>query len=105
MSFVIVGPMGDGSDGYWNGRGELWRDRNKAKVYKQFHAAAVVADDYGYRVVSIGLSVGDTILYTNAELPCEVRILAIAEGYAMVRRKGCIPFVASVKELTPNADL
>ena len=31
--------------------------------------------------------------------PHEVRILAEAEGYAMVRRKGCMPYVASVKEL------
>ena len=29
----------------------------------------------------------------------EVRIMAIAEGYAMVRRKGCLPFVCMEKEL------
>lgn len=29
-----------------------------------------------------------------------VRIMAIAEGYAMVRRKGCMPFVVQVKQLT-----
>lgn len=31
--------------------------------------------------------------------PREVRIMAIAENYAMVRRKGAMPYVASVKEL------
>ena len=32
----------------------------------------------------------------------EVRIMAIVDGYAMIRRKGCIPFVCSVKELKEN---
>lgn len=27
------------------------------------------------------------------------RVLAVAEGYAMLRRKGAVPFVVSVKEL------
>ena len=31
--------------------------------------------------------------------PEEVRIMAEAEGYAMVRRKGCVPFVVQLKEL------
>lgn len=30
-----------------------------------------------------------------------VRVMARAEGYAMVRRKGAIPFVADEKSLTP----
>ena len=29
----------------------------------------------------------------------EVRVMAIAEGYAMVRRKGAMPYVAPAKEL------
>ena len=29
----------------------------------------------------------------------EVRVMAIAEGYAMVRRKGCMPFVCRIKDL------
>lgn len=29
----------------------------------------------------------------------DVRVIAIAEGYAMVRRKGAVPFVCTVKEL------
>jgi len=29
----------------------------------------------------------------------EVRVMAEAEGYAMVRRKGAVPFVCQVKEL------
>lgn len=29
----------------------------------------------------------------------EVRVMVIAEGYAMVRRKGCMPFACSVKDL------
>lgn len=30
----------------------------------------------------------------------EVRVMAEAENYAMVRRKGCVPFVVPVKELS-----
>lgn len=59
---------------------------------------AVVAETLE-QIESPGPRPGDTLLYTNAELPCEVRILAIAEGYAMVRRKGYMPFVVSVKDL------
>lgn len=33
----------------------------------------------------------------------EVRIMAIAEGYAMVRRKGCFPFICKVEEFTPQS--
>jgi len=29
----------------------------------------------------------------------EVRIMAIAEGYAMVRRKGAMPFIARLQDL------
>lgn len=29
----------------------------------------------------------------------EVRVMAVAEGYAMCRRRGCIPFVANVTEM------
>ncbi len=29
----------------------------------------------------------------------EVRVMAIAENYAMVRRKGCMPFVCALAEL------
>ena len=29
----------------------------------------------------------------------EVRVMARAEGYAMVRRKGCMPFAVSEKDL------
>lgn len=32
--------------------------------------------------------------------PAEVRVMARAEGYAMVRRKGAAPFVVSEKQLT-----
>ena len=31
----------------------------------------------------------------------EVEVLAIAKGYAMVRRKGCAPYVTMKRELTP----
>jgi hypothetical protein len=30
---------------------------------------------------------------------CEVRVMARAEGYAMVRRPGCIPFAVREKDL------
>lgn len=30
-----------------------------------------------------------------------VTVMAVADGYAMVRRKGCMPFVCREKELTP----
>ena len=37
--------------------------------------------------------------WSHDEVTTEVRVLAVAEGYAMVRRKGTGPFVVSVKEL------
>lgn len=33
----------------------------------------------------------------------DVEVMARAKGYAMVRRKGCAPFVASVRDLLPIA--
>lgn len=36
------------------------------------------------------------------ELVCEVEVMARAKGYAMVRRNGCLPFVASERDLTSN---
>lgn len=41
------------------------------------------------------IKLGSKILYGNSE----AKVIAIAEGYAMVRRKGCLPFVLSIKEL------
>ena len=32
----------------------------------------------------------------------EVRVMTIAEGYAMVRRKNAMPFVCNVKELAQD---
>jgi len=33
--------------------------------------------------------------------PRHVEVLARAQGYAMVRRKGCAPYIASEKDLLP----
>lgn len=30
-----------------------------------------------------------------------VKLMSFAQGYAMVRRKGCTPFVVQLKELSP----
>ena len=35
--------------------------------------------------------------------PEEVRVMARAEGYAMVRKKGAVPFVVSEKELSASS--
>lgn len=35
----------------------------------------------------------------------EVRIMATAEGYAMVRRKGAMPFVCQEKELSDRSTI
>lgn len=36
----------------------------------------------------------------------EIRVMAVADGYVMVRRPGCLPFVLSVKEfLTKSQEL
>lgn len=37
----------------------------------------------------------------KAILSVEVRVMVRAEGYAMVRRRGCAPFVVAEKELQP----
>lgn len=42
--------------------------------------------------------VGGRWYYKTETLP--VRVMATAEGYAMVRRKGCVPFVCREKELS-----
>lgn len=38
--------------------------------------------------------------FVNEVTQFEVRVMAIAESHAMVRRKGCMPFVCAVKDLT-----
>ena len=38
-------------------------------------------------------------LWVNQQESRIVEVMAIAQGYAMVRRKGCMPFVADFKEL------
>ena len=40
--------------------------------------------------------------YIEEDIP--VRIMAIKEGYAMVRRKGAMPVVVPVKEMLPNSE-
>ena len=37
--------------------------------------------------------------FTPVARPRRVRVLVIAEGYAMVRRPGAMPYVASAKDL------
>ena len=34
----------------------------------------------------------------------EVRVMAVAEGHAMVRRPGATPFIVALKELSPKAN-
>ena len=47
--------------------------------------------------------VGDRVVYYAAGEPDPrlVRVMAIAEGYAMVRRPRAMPYVVSLKELYP----
>jgi hypothetical protein len=40
--------------------------------------------------------------WVNETTPIDVRVMARAEGYAMVRRKGCLPFAVSEKQLRPS---
>lgn len=47
------------------------------------------------------LKLGSTV-HQKAER-WDVRVMAVAEGYAMVRRKGCMPFVATFRELEQAA--
>jgi hypothetical protein len=44
---------------------------------------------------------GKFVNYTDVRL---VRVMARAEGYVMVRRKGCAPYVVSERELTPATE-
>lgn len=39
--------------------------------------------------------------WTHETVESEVRVMAEAEGYAMVRHKGCVPFAVRLKELRP----
>lgn len=36
--------------------------------------------------------------------PVEVRVMSVAENYAMVRRPGAVPFVVSLKDLSQKAE-
>lgn len=45
------------------------------------------------------MSRGDVRMLFRSGEECEVRVMAEAEGWAMVRRKGCAPFVCRSKEL------
>lgn len=46
------------------------------------------------------LNVGDQIMYNDRN----ARIMAIAEGWAMARRKGAVPFCVPIKELLLGKD-
>lgn len=35
---------------------------------------------------------------------CCIRVMAVVEGWAMCRRKGCMPFVMTLKELEAEYD-
>jgi len=43
--------------------------------------------------------------WVNKTEEFEVLLLAIADGYAMVRRKGCVPFVEDTKNLIPIVEI
>lgn len=49
---------------------------------------------------SDGFRVGDDVQVSFHDHGRTGRVMALAEGYAMVRYKGCSPFIAAVKELT-----
>lgn len=101
MPFIVIGRMGDQEEGVWNGRGELHKDWSKAKVYMLRSSAELVAGKRGFRIVELAkpetreIHVGDRLDYRGGA----IRVMAIAEGYAMVRRPGAMPFVVSLKEL------
>ena len=44
-----------------------------------------------------GQAVNGKLAYVRA--PQKARVMGICEGYAMLRFKGCAPFIRSVKEL------
>lgn len=47
-----------------------------------------------------GFYVGDSVTVGRHSLGMVGRVMALAEGYAMVRYPRCSPFVVSVRELT-----
>lgn len=47
-----------------------------------------------------GFYIGDDVTVSRHDHGRPGRVMALAEGYAMVRYKGCAPFVVPVKELT-----
>lgn len=49
----------------------------------------------------IGKTVTLRRVWLNEIQSFPVRVMAVAEGWAMVRRKGAMPFVCSVKDLVP----
>jgi len=50
------------------------------------------------------IKAGDRVFYGDQEFDGGmVRVMSIAEGWAMVRRKGCMPFCIMVKDLMERA--
>jgi len=52
--------------------------------------------------VTGGIRVGSVMLAVRAHYEETARVMSVAEGYAMVRRKGCYPLVIPVKQLRPK---
>lgn len=46
-----------------------------------------------------GIEVGDRCTVDRHTHGLVARVMAVAEGYAMLRYKGCVPFVAPIAEL------
>lgn len=49
--------------------------------------------------VNVMREVWDGIAWTDEPSDQQARIMSIAEGYAMLRFKGCMPFFVTVKDL------
>lgn len=43
---------------------------------------------------------GDRFIFVGKNYSSTIRVMAVADGYAMVRRPFCLPFVLAIKEFT-----
>lgn len=94
--YIVRGQLTDGRPGYY-GNGAWHADRDRAKVYTYLSRAEEIASAYGAEVIAVENAIKPGYVWVDKYGP--IRIIALADGYAMCRRPGALPVVISVKEI------
>ena len=79
--------------------GSRWTGRpGKGKSAKAIHV-------HTRQEMNVGAVVGTDPLWREEKVFRSVRVMAVAEGYAMVRRPGCMPYVCPLSDLYENTEI